>query len=154
MKQLSLNLGSNRICSICGATEKVIAHHLSYDPEIIIFLCRWHHSLVHAYARIKSEKRVFVNEWVERYGHLWVEGAHKRSLRRKEKQKEYKRSSYWRHPQSDNKKRIDRDKKNHEGAHQREKRYRKKIMNDPILHQRFRERKNREQRKRRKSQDA
>ena len=35
-------------CSICGSTEDLVRHHVSYDPEIIDILCRRCHSSLHA----------------------------------------------------------------------------------------------------------
>jgi len=34
-------------CSVCGSTEDLVRHHVSYDPEIIDILCRKCHSSLH-----------------------------------------------------------------------------------------------------------
>lgn len=35
-------------CVICGSTENLVHHHISYNPEEIVFLCRSCHGKVHA----------------------------------------------------------------------------------------------------------
>jgi len=36
-----------KTCFICGATEKLIEHHISYSPEEKVTLCRKCHSFLH-----------------------------------------------------------------------------------------------------------
>ena len=36
-----------KICEICGATENIQEHHISYEPEIKQFLCVDCHKVVH-----------------------------------------------------------------------------------------------------------
>ncbi|MDP2254249.1 MAG: hypothetical protein Q8J60_08710 [Thiobacillus sp.] len=42
-------------CSICGSGNKVITHHLSYNPEITTIVCWNCEKAMHALAKISQE---------------------------------------------------------------------------------------------------
>lgn len=35
-------------CLACGTTNNICEHHISYNPEIKVYLCSKHHSYLHA----------------------------------------------------------------------------------------------------------
>lgn len=35
------------ICEVCGTRDKLVRHHISYQPEIIQILCRRCHRVIH-----------------------------------------------------------------------------------------------------------
>ena len=43
-------------CQICGSTKNVVNHHLSYDPEEIITVCRSCHRKTHNKIKIVRPK--------------------------------------------------------------------------------------------------
>ena len=50
---------SNECCAICGATEKIQRHHISYEPEIIQLLCVDCHKNIHGHGVGKAENSPF-----------------------------------------------------------------------------------------------
>lgn len=61
-------------CSLCGNTKYVIeGHHLSYTPEVVVFLCRMCHMTLHNMQQCKEQLPQFI-KWIEEYGHLWENG--------------------------------------------------------------------------------
>ena len=40
------------ICKICGINDRIIRHHISYNPEITISLCNYCHPKLHAKIRL------------------------------------------------------------------------------------------------------
>lgn len=59
-------------CAICGTNEKLQKHHLSYDTEMIIFLCKEHHIFLHRHATgnypIKREALIKLRKLIDRTG--------------------------------------------------------------------------------------
>jgi hypothetical protein len=39
-------------CVICGSTENLVSHHISYEPEIIETLCKSCHREIHCHTSI------------------------------------------------------------------------------------------------------
>jgi len=61
-------------CSICGLEKKLINHHLSYDPEIIMTLCQLCHLTMHKVARLPPDKQNILFGIVRQYGSQWENG--------------------------------------------------------------------------------
>jgi len=70
-------------CPICGRgkaqNKKLWAHHISYEPEKIIYLCRQCHSVVHWLNFIGMEALNEMISWVLIYGNSWENGNYKYS---------------------------------------------------------------------------
>lgn len=66
-------------CLICKENKKLIDHHLSYDPEIVVRVCWACHVTMHQLARKSKETRKIIIDWIEQYGHLWKNGHKKYS---------------------------------------------------------------------------
>lgn len=69
-----------RECELCHGkikSSKVLAHHLSYDPEIIIYLCRICHINLHTFAKYDDIQRKKFIEWIEQFGKQWENGTEK-----------------------------------------------------------------------------
>jgi len=41
-------------CSACGTVEKIQQHHISYDPEITIMVCKTCHGEIHHSDKFKN----------------------------------------------------------------------------------------------------
>ncbi len=63
-----------KYCSICGLEKKLVTHHLSYNPEIIINLCQHCHLTMHKIARLLPDKQDTLFEMVRQYGSQWENG--------------------------------------------------------------------------------
>jgi len=51
-------------CTVCGSEENIQRHHLSYEPEVTIFLCRKCHTLIHRKRKIqRSMKKILQGVW-------------------------------------------------------------------------------------------
>jgi len=47
-----------KCCAICKSEEKIVAHHFDYSkPLEVIFLCQYHHNLVHRGEKV--ERKIF-----------------------------------------------------------------------------------------------
>lgn len=138
-----------RPCVLCG-DPKGIGHHLSYDPEIVVYICRMHHIALHRFAQLDKRGRGIFLEWANQYGHLWFEGAHKyyKSPWYKKKKKQYWKKDYRRHSVSYKHRAIKWEKDHPKKAHAKAKRYRQKIMKDPIKHKQLVDRKRNERHRR------
>ena len=67
-------------CSICKSDEKLIHHHLSYEPEIIVIICRRCEVIMHRLAdlqRMPQNQQDVINNWVSQYGSLWKNAREK-----------------------------------------------------------------------------
>lgn len=67
----------NKNCSICNASIKLIHHHLSYEPEIIVIVCWDCHMIIHRMAeliRMPQIQQEIICNWVKQYGYLWKRG--------------------------------------------------------------------------------
>jgi hypothetical protein len=80
-----------RECEICHSTEKIVFHHLSYDPEMGIDVCRKCHFALHC---IDVDVFPKIMELKKKYGHLWVNGneQYQKSKRFREVQKLYRKT--------------------------------------------------------------
>ena len=83
-------------CSICKTDKKLITHHLSYEPEIIITMCWKCHTAMHRLAEINKEYQVIIINFVNQYGHLWKNGheKHLKTEHWKKYQKEFNKNRY------------------------------------------------------------
>ena len=58
-------------CYFCNTKQKVIRHHISYNPEIMIYLCRNCHSKIHIvldeYHKIIVEKDGIISQYLNLY---------------------------------------------------------------------------------------
>jgi predicted Rdx family selenoprotein len=81
---------------ICFACKQKVSsldgHHLSYEPEIIVPLCKMCHYLLHTMARNKEILSLFI-EWIERYSYQWTNGNKKYKQSNYCKEKQRKRDS-------------------------------------------------------------
>jgi len=68
-------------CPICGRgkaqSKKLWAHHLSYEPEKIVYLCRQCHSVVHWLNFIGMDALNELISWILIYGNSWINGNEK-----------------------------------------------------------------------------
>ena len=64
-------------CSICESNTNLINHHLSYEPEIIVIVCKYCHYTMHGLCRLSSRQRNIIDSWIEQYGHEWENGREK-----------------------------------------------------------------------------
>jgi hypothetical protein len=58
-------------CEICHKFGKIVRHHLSYDPEILMDVCHSCHLTLHLVDIEALEKII---ELKKKYGHLWTNG--------------------------------------------------------------------------------
>jgi len=79
-------------CEICHSIKKIVFHHLSYDPEFGIYVCKKCHFPLHQNDIESLEKIIKLKK---EYGHLWVNGnyqyfhsKHASEIRRKYAQSE------------------------------------------------------------------
>lgn len=66
-----IELIENKNCSICNASIKLIHHHLSYEPEIIVIVCWDCHMIIHRMAeliRMPQIQQEIICNWVKQYG--------------------------------------------------------------------------------------
>ncbi len=71
-------IGTNKSCYACGCdTRQMSGHHLSYDPEIVVFLCRHCHFLLHTLQRMPGIRLDLFLNWIKTYGHNWENGTEK-----------------------------------------------------------------------------
>jgi len=60
-------------CSCCKTGVKgIVGHHLSYEPEVVVFLCWRCHNLLHQMARTERSILQQFMDWVEEYGDKWI----------------------------------------------------------------------------------
>ena len=64
----------DKYCSICGSDKNLIYHHLSYEPEIVVIVCRKCHQAMHRLAEIDKKHQIVIVDWVKQYGDLWKNG--------------------------------------------------------------------------------
>lgn len=85
--------GREYICFACKQKASSLdGHHLSYEPEIVIPLCRMCHYLLHTMARNKGILNLFIG-WIEKYSHQWTNGNQKYRQSNYCKEKQRKRDS-------------------------------------------------------------
>ena len=73
------------LCPLCNKVKKLLGHHLSYEPEIVINICEACHIEFHNMVRLyKTDRFNKYIEWIKQYGDTqWDDGKAK-----------YLRSSY------------------------------------------------------------
>ncbi len=74
------------ICSICRSEKSLVCHHLSYDPEITIFICRMCHRLLHWLAKVPKDLLPVYLRLVGQYGDLWEDGYQKYLLTKRHRE--------------------------------------------------------------------
>lgn len=87
-------------CELCNGRlgyRRLVAHHLSYEPEKIVFLCQICHTFIHHLYRYTEDEQKIAKEWIILYGHLWDNGFEKfaNSNYRKSRGKR----EYWQNPE-------------------------------------------------------
>lgn len=65
------------VCELCEREKRVIGHHLSYDPEIVVFICWSCHSWLHKFGRFNSQLREKGLGWLRDYADNWKNGHEK-----------------------------------------------------------------------------
>ena len=72
-------IGEYNNCFICNNIKgrKIIAHHLSYVPEILVYVCTSCHRIFHNLNRFSEDKFDLVIEWIKKYGKEWENGEDK-----------------------------------------------------------------------------
>lgn len=102
-------------CPLCGrkTTErKLWAHHITYEPEKIIYVCRQCHSVIHWINRIGMDALNQIISWSLLHGKSWENGnkkyqasEHKKKVNakwakeNKERRNETQRRLYQLHPE-------------------------------------------------------
>ncbi len=83
-----------KICSICGSDKKIIHHHLSYEPEIIMLTCKKCSGIMHNSVGLSKKQFDIIFKIVEQYGDQWDNGGekYKKTKHYKSYQKEYKKT--------------------------------------------------------------
>jgi hypothetical protein len=67
-----------KACLLCGRIEgRIEGHHLSYDPEIVIDLCKRCHNFVHYFPYYSEDQIQKVREWVKSFSYQWQNGTQK-----------------------------------------------------------------------------
>ncbi len=61
-------------CKICRSNRNLEAHHLSYNPELIVYLCGYCHRFLHRLPFYSESQLKEFQLWVKEYGHLWING--------------------------------------------------------------------------------
>lgn len=52
-----------RICEICGRNDRsIIKHHISYDPEIVIYVCRKEYHAKAIHIQETSKKPIIIDD--------------------------------------------------------------------------------------------
>lgn len=76
-------------CAICQDIKLLRCHHLSYRPEITIFICQTCHQILHGLSRVSKDLWPTYLDLVNKYGILWEDGnrQYKKTGRYKEVQK-------------------------------------------------------------------
>ena len=65
-------------CQLCRKESKRLhGHHLSYEHEIIIYLCGACHSSVHHFGRLTEEQLNTAIQWISQYRDEWINGTQK-----------------------------------------------------------------------------
>ncbi len=77
--------GNRNECTVCHRTDRMIAgHHLTYSPELVIFLCQHCHWVLHQMNNLPLSVVDLFVEWIKKYGTEWKGGSEK-----------YKKSEYF-----------------------------------------------------------
>jgi len=67
-----------KACFLCSRTEgRIEGHHLSYEPEIVIDLCKRCHNFVHSFPYYSEDQIQQVREWARSFSHQWKGGTQK-----------------------------------------------------------------------------
>ena len=70
--------GEKGICTVCKNDQRMIlGHHLTYEPEVIIYLCSQCHLILHGLARLDFDITNTLIGWVKQYGKDWIGGGEK-----------------------------------------------------------------------------
>jgi len=67
-------------CELCSGKRKskrIIHHHLSYEPEIIIFLCSSCHRFLHSFVLYDKAQQEKIINWFMVYSSQWKNGKDK-----------------------------------------------------------------------------
>ena len=68
-------VGEKDFCFLCNEGEiKIEGHHLSYSPELVVFLCVKCHRTLHNLKRLSKDKIDLVLQWLTLYGMNWESG--------------------------------------------------------------------------------
>src|SRR3972149_3674646 len=62
------------ICELCknDYIENLFhGHHLSYEPEIVVMLCKGCHSFLHRFANYPIESQTNIVNWIRQYSNQW-----------------------------------------------------------------------------------
>ena len=81
------------ICELCNKESNLNGHHLSYIPELVVFLCIACHHSIHILARLPEDSLNTAVNWIITYKNLWNKGDYFGS----NYYKEYKRKYYKQH---------------------------------------------------------
>ena len=81
-------------CTICNKDQKLICHHLSYEPEIIIDVCHGCHWLMHRLAIMPQDQQDIILDYIRKYSDQWENGREKyhKSEHSKNRVKEYQKT--------------------------------------------------------------
>ena len=105
-------------CGLCGKERKLIGHHLSYEEEKIISICKICNLMIHQLARLTKDQRYKAFEWILRYSHEWKNGKEKYMASKYRKKTEHIASKNWKLSHPEENKKISRHwKKTHVDRH-------------------------------------
>ena len=68
------------ICVLCGKKFKgkgIMGHHMSYDPEIMVYLCVKCHTFLHLFPLFNKDQLEKVRQWSIQYADQWKNGTSK-----------------------------------------------------------------------------
>ena len=81
------------ICILCGNEfkgKRIVGHHMSYDPEIIVYLCVNCHKFVHLFPLFNEDQLNKVKQWTFQYSEQWKDGTNKYNLSNYKKEVNHK----------------------------------------------------------------
>ena len=101
-------------CQLCGVEKKTEGHHLSYESELIVSLCRTCHRTIHNVGRLTDNQLSTLIKWVHQYKHEWINGEqkYKKSERYRRLSRERAIEQYRKDPEKAQKKVVEWRKKN------------------------------------------
>lgn len=69
-------IGQKDECHVCqNRRRRICGHHLSYEPEIIVYLCSVCHFLLHELNRGSLNRVDLFKDWIEKFGGNWTNGT-------------------------------------------------------------------------------